>query len=330
LNFWINFREAKFGDGSCGQYAKILELAEKLVDEKKCIFPITDSMFMEILKQDGAKLEETVSIVDLLSQGVCIEDRESRILFELIEFLDRRPNIERHTARELLWTKMYSVFHNQFPFHEEWDKDFEEIYQRNFVDWSWRKLFGDFVEMFKDFDDFGGIEFPDKSDELNEGKEAHKNEYKTFDQLFLNEVAGAIDIVKEQIATATVTVCEKIADATLTPEMESEIREKHDSNKVIYNIFRLKDAGRYLPYIRIMSSCHAAIRWNTTQKYDGNHTFDFEHAACALPYTDYFFCEKQLRHIVTQSSLSLVDLYDCQVISNLDEILNVLESISSA
>lgn len=302
LNYWIELRQAMLNDARNPVYTEILTLAKTLVQDRKCIFPITDSMLFEVLKQDGQRLQETVELIDLLSDGICIEERDIRIDFELMDFLNQLPGVEKYTARELLWTKTYFIFHNKLPFSEEMDVDVQNVILKNFVDWCWNKKFGDFLEMFEG-DDFGGWTYPDNSEELNKGKQDHTDEYNTFHQLFLNEVAGSIDILKNQIDGATLNVFEKMANGAVTEEMVQAVQTSDNTQKMIYNIFRLKGAKTFLPYINIMSGCHAAIRWNAEHPYDGNHAFDFDHATCALPYADFFFCEKQLKHIVTQNSL---------------------------
>jgi hypothetical protein len=67
------------------------------------------------------------------------------------------------------------------------------------------------------------------------------------------------------------------------------------------------------------------MRWDENLTYEGNHHFDFEHAACALPYADVFFTERQLKHLVTQSKLKLDKLYSCEVIAKAKEAFAYLE-----
>lgn len=326
LNYWIELRQARLGNSSSSLYDEILVIAKALVQEGKCIFPITDSMFFEVLKQDGQRLKETVELIDMLSNGVCIEERDVRIDFELMDFLNRLPGVEKYTARELLWTKTYFIFHNKLPFSEGLDPDAQNVMLKSFVDWNWDKKFGDFLRMFEGHE-FGGFSYPDNSEELNRGKQNHTDEYNTFHQLFLNEVAGSIDILKDQIDGATLNVFEKIAGNSISEEIAREVQDSDKTRKMIYNIFRLKKANTFLPFINIMSGCHASIRWDAKHAYEGNHAFDFEHASCALPYTDYFFCEKQLKHIVTQNSLGHDKLYSCEVASKPSDALRILKGL---
>ena len=69
------------------------------------------------------------------------------------------------------------------------------------------------------------------------------------------------------------------------------------------------------------------MRWEPKIKFDSNHQFDFEHAACALPYCEYFFAEKQLTHIVTQGLLGFDKVYGCEVIAKPQAALAVLERL---
>jgi hypothetical protein len=326
LNYWIRLRDAKLGKSSDTVFIDMLATARHLVSSNACVFPITDSMFHEVRKQSGDRLKETLDMIDELSQGVCIHNRSTRVDCEILDFL--QPSDNKVTAKELLWTKPYFLFINKLPFDTPFDKDTEIQMQRLFADDMWEKGFSDLVDKLRDFEGFTGAEFDDNSDSLNAAKINYTHEYSTFHELFMNEIAGAIDTVKDEIIGCWDYLYQKSSGNTLTDTEKEKRWNNQEFQKGVYNVFRVQKAKKHLPYIHVMAACHAVIRWDENLRYDGNHQFDFEHAACALPYSDVFFTERQLKHLVTQNQLKLDELYSCEVIAKAKDALAHLKNLS--
>jgi len=329
LNYWIRLRDAKLGTSSDSVFVDMLAAAKHLVSTGVCVFPITDSMFHEVRKQSGARLNETLEMIDELSEGVCIHNRSTRVDCEILDFLQQEPGTAKVSAKELLWTKPYFLFINVLPFNTPFDKDTEITIQRGFANDMWEKGFADLLDRLSSIEGFTGVDFGDNSAMLNTAKINHTEEYDTFHELFMNEVAGAIDTVKDEIIGCWEYLYKNATARTLTDDEKETRWNNQDYQKAMYHVFRLKKAQRYLPYIHVMAACHAAIRWDEHFKYEGNHQFDFEHAACALPYADVFFTEKQLKHLVTQNQLQLDQLYSCEVIAKAKDALAYLEALAS-
>ena len=326
LNYWIRLRDAKLGKSSEKVFIDMLNIARDLVSNDICIFPITDSMFHEVRKQSGDRLKETLDMIDELSQGVCIHNRSTRVDCEILDFL--QPSENKVTAKELLWTRPYFLFINKMPRDTPFDQDTEVRIQQLYADDMWKKGFADLIDELSNIDGFTGAVFEDKSNILNEGKANHTDEYNNFHELFMNEVAGAIDTVKDEIMGCWEYLYKNASGNTLTESEKEERWNNKDFQKGIYNVFRVKKAQKHLPFIHVMAGCHAAMRWDENLTYEGNHLFDFEHAACALPYADVFFTERQLKHLVTQNQLKLDQLYSCEVIAKAKEALEYLENLS--
>ncbi|WP_461509508.1 hypothetical protein, partial [Rhodopirellula baltica] len=74
-----------------------------------------------------------------------------------------------------------------------------------------------------------------------------------------------------------------------------------------------------LPSIHIYASLHASLRWNKGRKLRANDLYDFQHAIAALGYANLFLTEKPLQVMVTERHLALDKLYDCRVVSDVED-----------
>jgi len=197
LNYWIRLRDAKLGRPAEKVFIDMLDIARDLVSSDICVFPITDSVFHEVRKQSGDRLKETLNLIDELSQGVCIHNRSTRVDCEILDFL--QPSGDKVTAKEFLWTRPYFLFINKMPRDTPFDQDTEIRIQQRYADDMWKKGFADLIDELSNIEGFAGAIFEDKSDILNEGKAINTDEYNNFHELFMNEVAGTIDTVKDEI-----------------------------------------------------------------------------------------------------------------------------------
>jgi hypothetical protein len=324
LNYWIELRNAKNEESQNPIFYELLAKASTAVEAGKCVFPLTDSMLWEVLKQDGQRLAETIALIDNLSKGICIEQAKERIHFELLDFLRKDSESEKYTAREHLYTKFYFTFHNKLPTqeHDIFEKENYFHFLITLVDNFWNMKFGDILK-FEDIDLLAGIEYPDHSDQLNNGKQQHTHEYSNFHELFMNEMEGWLDNAHSDIQS-TYSYFYQSRTGEYDPNLDCQL-----CKNLIYHTFRLDKASRYLPHVRIGASCHAALRWEPSIKFDKNHQFDIDHASCALPYCDYFFTERQLKHLITQPLLHLDKLFGCTVVSRPQDACNLLDEILS-
>ena len=111
---------------------------------------------------------------------------------------------------------------------------------------------------------------------------------------------------------------------------EREVLEANTADsvsKMIYNLFRLNKISTELPTFRISSGLPAAARWDKQRKFENNDFQDFQHAATALPYTDYFFTEGNLAHLITQKMTAYDELFKCTVVANVSAALRCLREI---
>lgn len=317
--FWVLLR-----DGLLYPEKKILEkelllLSESLFENGKCIFPITEDVFMEVMKQtDSTTLIATAQVIDKLSDGVILIDSKTRLHFEVRHFILTKQGKPFFETKHLVWSKLSYVLGFQSFYFPDFNPDDNLMFEKSFVDHVWDMTMTQYIQGIQsntpdiDFQNFLNVNF---AENLNKGKFAHQNEASNFQQMFMNEVAGAVDYYKEDLATIWEDINEYETGKALSEQEIKERRPKAASlmKNFILELFRLNEVGKAMPSIHIQAALHAAVRWDKNQKFQNHDFHDLNHATAALPYCDYFFTEKRLAHLVTQKLLGFDKLYNCEV-----------------
>ncbi|WP_269618469.1 hypothetical protein, partial [Zhongshania sp. BJYM1] len=297
-----------------------------LVEESRLIFPISQDVFLEVIKQsDPETLHQTVTLIDRLSCGVSLINFEERLELEIKYFLYSSLGKSVHDCREMVWTKLAYNMGFLTPSNENIDPEINKVIQKAFIDQMWVISLSDIVKTINENGGLSELNMPRLSEKLNEGKFSHENENSSFKQMFLSELAGALEGYGDVVAKCL----EDMYEAEYGKALSEDERKDSDSGKglrnAIYNLFRLNKAKDYFPTFDVISGLHAAIRWDKGQKYQDNDLHDIRHAASALPYCDAFFTEKRLAHLVTQNITGYDRKYSCEVCSSVSGALGVLQ-----
>jgi hypothetical protein len=160
-------------------------------------------------------------------------------------------------------------------------------------------------------------------DQLNVGKDANQN-FTTFDEVFLHEVAGIVDCHREMLGEMLLYLTRRYGFAGTAPPNEIELGGKMLAN-LIYSALK---SGRYvtdLPGIHIPAALHAAVRLDKKRAYRAGDCEDFRHATVALPYFDVFFTEKSLKHLLCHKPLEFDKAYKTRVVAGEAEVLEALD-----
>ena len=328
--FWVLMRKGLLDPIDYPLESKLLKLAIELSSQGECIFPISKDVFLEVIKQTDEKtLKATAELIDRLSQGISSISSEERIKLELLHYWYSITGKHAYRTDQLVWTKL-SFLMEELKFEiSEISKEDNRILQKSFMDQRWsislKKIISVILES-------GGMKSDlhlKIADKLNDGKFKHADEAKSFNQMFLNEVGGIIDEYRDDLADMISYIYSQETGLT---ETEDEFKQHRNETKklmgnAIYNIFRLNKVTVEMPFINILSSLYAAVRWDKQQKFQDNDFYDFRHATTALPYCDYFFTEKRLMHLLTQKSLSFDKLYECEIQSNVNKVIATLRGL---
>lgn len=316
-NYWIKLREQS--RMSNPEDRIFLDKIKSLVATHKCILPISEVTFWEILKQDNFNsLKESVDIIDELSNGISLISQRERQKIEFIHFVRTNNDCSSYKLDRLVWTKlpldiMYDFFISKIP---------NEVNEM-FLDFLIGITFSDIIRMLKDTGNLTPFKFKDDIDALNRSKELYSNENKSFQQMLMSELGGYLEVFDNVFNSALEYMYYQDNGFFPTLEEKNAI-DKSKYRKMVYNFCRLKKLSTELSSFRIFPELSAVARWNTSRKYsDGNDTLDFLHATCALPYFDYFFTEKELKTMIEQRKMD--KLYSCKVESDLSKIIEILD-----
>lgn len=318
-NYWIKLRDAEKNGSSTDK--KLFDKLKELVRIKKCIIPISEITFWEILKQSDFKtLKDSAILIDDFSHGVSLITDDERRRLEFLVFMRKAQKKSTYESNELVWTKLsMNLLYNNMPQPEQFDLKIK------FIEFLESISFFDMMSIMEENKNFKPFSFKDNVDFLNDAKEKYKDENKSFKQMFLSELGGYIDCFKVTLNESMEQMYYWEHGKHITETDKSEI-DQNGLRNLMYNMFKLNKVTTEFPTFSILTELSASVRWNQSRKYvDGNDTIDFLHATSALPYFDFFFTEKELRTIIIQRKLDTN--YNCIVESDAHKILDLLDAI---
>lgn len=315
INFWIRLRDQEtYSDKA------LFNILENLVAENKCVLPISETLFWEMLKQsDVNSLKKMANVMTRLSKGYSVISDKERQQLEFINFVHSQTQKPLFDLKTIIWTKIpINIIYNMMLKFEPEKAD------NRFIDFLETLPFERIITL-AESDSFKPFWFKDDVEHQNKAKEKYKNENKSLKQMYLSELSGYLETFDNDFISYMDDIYFLETGMHLMP---SEKEEVHFTNwsLFIYNLIRLNKITTELPSFTIFSELYAIVRWNKDRKYsDGNDTLDFMHATAALPYYDYFFTEKELRSNIAQQKLD--KRYNCMVLSNPTEIIQQLQLI---
>lgn len=318
-NYWIMLRDYKLGRTVNAVIPKLSSILRDGVNSNRLICPISEDIFLETAKQsDPITLKCSVELIDELSKGISILSPAERARMELLHFIRTNSSGESHcySQESFVWTKLAYVLGTMLPYNTLFTPEEELVIQKSFFDQMWSISLNDMIETMG-IDTFCKIpNMPDISGKLNKGKFEHLLENKSFERVFLSEVAGILDTYIDEFSEMFVYLFKTLTG--MSPS-ENEVSLSDGPQKfanLIYHGFRFKRFSREFPSINIPATIHAAIRWDRGRRYKPTDFYDFRHAETALPYFDVFLTENSLCHLLMRNDLSLDHLYNCVVISD--------------
>jgi hypothetical protein len=321
LKYWILLRDsAKSSDPIIRQIA---EKIRQLHDEGKCIFPISDIVYYEIMKQgENVKRLASITLIDYYSEGLAMVTAQHQFQIAFGYWLRKHLKIDNLTAPEnSVWSKIGLVI--GFPGFAKQSEILSDELQRSFFDFAGKiPLSATHNDTTIPFTPFNG---KDDVHAFNDGKEKYKDQNKTFKDMFISELEGFIQELKEPVQDELVNLFVQKMNRRPTIHEMAGINPD-DYCKLIIQLFKEDKLDNELPLLKIFPSLFAVMRWNKNRVYkDGNDTTDVLHAVNALPNCHYFFTEKELRSMIVQ--LKLDKIFNCKVESDPKKVLEILTAI---
>ena len=318
-NYWIKLRNQAKKENS--EDRVLFDKLTDLVESNRCIIPVSEITFYEILKQsDINSLKDSANLIDNLSKGISIISESERRHLEFVNFVREKTGGTMLNLQEAVWTKLsLNILYKVFLKYDS------NMLSNEFIDFLSNISFEKMIIQLQSTGNLTPFKFKDDVDALNIAKEKYKTENKTFNEMYLSELGGYLEVFETDLNDSMEYVFFLDYGRFPTDKEKENINPRHCRN-MIYNLSKYNKLNNELPSFRIFPELNSSIRWNKDRKYkDGNDTLDFLHTSSALPYFDFFFTERELKTIIVQQKLD--KLYNCKVESKETEILKIIDSI---
>lgn len=317
--FWIHLRSARMIAQSPPGASELLDALKRGVSAGRLICPISDALFLELMKQsDPATKGATAALIDELSGGITLCTEKTRVATEVARFIHTNANHNVHPLEHLVWTKVPFILGVQHPATTALSEDEQLIIQKAFFDHLWEVSLSTIVETI-------GSAWPatppfiNLADRLNRDNATHAPSMKSFAQVYRDEINGVLEIV----APIATDVLRHIAVKALDPDIQPSTQELEGVTTQCLGLLRTavrKPVGRQaLRTLHVTALLHAALRWNRTQKLEANDLFDFHHAGAALGYCDAFLTDGPMHALLKQQHLAIERDFPCRVMSSVQE-----------
>jgi hypothetical protein len=328
--YWIFMRDASFGKASPIQmeiYGKLRDL----VKNKVAFCPLSPHVFVELMNiGDKEKRLNTAKVMDELSQQVCFISPLNIVGQELLSFVrNYQAKGEGKTPfnpAKYVFTKVAFVLGELYPIIDGIPEEQMHNIKIQFFDHLAKITLVEMLNPMKD--DFPSWDRKSLILRLNRGKDDNQD-WNSFHEVFMREIAGVIDIAKPEIEKLWVYLYQNDAGGSVSKETLRETKSVELLSNLIYHAFAQKKINKELPFFHINASLHAFLRYNKSQRFKKNDLIDFSHAAWALPYCDMFFTEKSLHDWICNKPLKLNEIYESKVLYKEGDILNTLESLDN-
>ncbi len=319
-NYWINLSDPTHL-GKSPIRIQIYEILHRLVNTEVAICPLSYHVFNELMKQPFEKRLSTARIMDELSKGVCFIDPSKIVGQELMNFIrqvqfNARGYVSFNPAK-YVWTKVGFIMGELYPTIPGLSENNQRAMRVSFFDYL--SKFGLVAILGKIGDGSLPLKSTNIIERLNAAKDSNQD-WKTFHEVYLREVAGTLDVLKEDIKK----IC--LYFQTTAGESPLNIDEKKLAGQ-IYQDFDTGKIGKELPFVRVHSGLHAYFRFNKDQRFKENDLIDLSHAAWAIPYCHTFITERKLNAWVCNNLLRFDQVYGTMVLYKEKEVLEYLLQI---
>lgn len=330
--FWILLRDCANGRNNDPEAQKLLQRLRNLVQDGKAFCPIGESTFSEFLKQaDVNSRLETARIVDELGLGVALLEHRMRLGTEISHFVHSTGgNGDLHPLHHLVWSKVAYVLGFIHPGNTGFDVETELAIQKAFFDQMWDMRLEEMMALPGPHSPPDGLDFA--VTDLNEGVKRNADQIKSFIQAYDAEVGGAVELGADMAMNVTGDIFRRGAGGE-PPERGSEQWQtfwKQWANLLFIALRKRPQVRQQLRTLHIHAALHAAFRWDKARRFTSNDLYDFEHASAALSYCRAFFTEHALRATIVGRNVALDELFQCRVVSGIQDAIEVLNMIEKA
>jgi hypothetical protein len=325
--FWLILRDTVLGTRVSEDSQVLLALLRQKVTCGQAFCPISETTFMELLKQrDPRTLLATSQLIDELSLGLSLIPFDQRVAMELSSFIHQfHPDPAPVPPPRMPWTKLSFVLGALHPTSTGLDQATELVVQKAFFDHMWDQSLTEMVEILRVTSPPASPSFDSLASRLNLANEQHVAELRSYQHTYKLEAVGAADVFAETAASIAHAYFER-ATGQSQPRAEEPWREQVRLWRIVMARTLIHATGRSsLPTLHVNTCLHASLRWQKLEKFEANDFPDFHHAAAALVYCQAFLTERGLKARVTTKNASLDKIYACAVAASLPEAIDLLQ-----
>lgn len=327
--YWGYLCDVSLGKNSDKVFIEIHDVLMQLVKEKKIICPLSYRIYSELFNQkDIKRFNETVKLMEILSENITIVNENECVDYELLYFLcDTTGNSNFIPATDIfIWTKVFLISGHNIPnYLPDASPQENEFLQKEIFNEMWNYSLSDFIHKIG-ADTNSEIRTMQENTvkTINKDKRDYEHELKSSKYVYMSEIAGVLDSYRDRIQ-------DNFNEFIIAVDNSIEILDDNSLNdiqpilNVIYNLFENEKMGIYLPKFDIGAKIYSIIRWNKTQNFKTNDIDDIGHISTALSYYDYFFTEKSFCTLV--KNIEYDKKYSCTVAWKPEEILSNLHQL---
>lgn len=302
---------------------QFVELLEALVADKAAFCPISDAVFVELMKQgDPARRAKTAAIIDRFSAGVALLPSDDRRALEVETMVlsAMPPNGPGKTRTP--WTHIAYVLGHIHPSDTPFPPEVELAIQKAFFDELGARPIAQLAELTAAHV-VQAAAMDALARDLNEKNAAHRSQMVSFDAVLQDEFHGVS-------CGATQAAQRVYATLTGTPAAAPSPEGAAIWARLLAECLKREDLAKRLPTFHVVASLHALIRWDHRDKaIVANDLFDFDHAAAAVGHCDAMFTENGLTKMLTHRRLRLDQLHGCFVTADTQQAVDYLRSVRS-
>jgi len=330
-NFWIYLRDVHLGRSRGREHQDFYEVLSSKAKSGDVLFPVSDSLFIELLKQsDDVTRLATAQVIDKLGGGVSFLSMPERIREEIYHFIEqsRKGADKIYPLTQMVWGATGQIGGSFLPpVIKGVPAEKMLAFQKASMDVLWGYSVEEILNTLGEIEDSPDLTFARLAKEITEEKFRHEHELKSFKQAFLIELEGILIGLENQFSDLFRHIFEKEAGRKLTPEERQNNNSGKLLAKIIHVAFAEGKVSTELPFINIHSGIHAAVRWDRKRKFKEHDFLDFHHAATALPYCDVFCTDNPLRVLLTGNLLSYDRLYSTSIVSSVEGAIECIQEL---
>ena len=324
--YWIIARDVLMKRRADLDSINLVNVLRRLVHSKRIFCPISDSIFLELLKQDDPTTRNaTAALIDELSLGVTLAPEGERVGTEMAHFFHalRKPD-SVYPLHWLVWSKLSYVLGVLHPESTGFDPSTERVIQKAFFDHMWEISLTRMTKFLALGPPAPRADLDSLAARTNEANRRHAPSIRSFEQAYAHEIAGAVSLYLGLAVDILEDLLRDESDSTLCPPFTDEERGLHERNVhvLLVDAFRKGGIAMQLPTLHVLASCHAMIRYDKPRTLDPNDFPDIHHAAAALGYCDVFLTDRPLE--VLLKSRQLDRLLNCRVVSRVQDAVTCL------